>query len=286
MTLSAGFAELAQQLAGRDPLAAAGPVAQVHGILADRPDGWLLLFDHAASPAALSGVLPPAGRGYVIVTSQNPNWPEGQAIEVPVLDVGVAAEFLVSRTGAADTSAARDLAQELDGLPLALEQAAAYMQATGLSVASYLELFRERHLELLSRGDLAGDDKRVTTTWALAFDQLQVAPQAAGLLRLLACCASDAIPLGVLLRPRPELVGSFGPQIGPLLVPLLDDPLAAADARAALRRYSLVSAAVDDAVSVHRLRHQPARPPSGAGSRRPPYRRHGRPGPGQRRPDR
>jgi hypothetical protein len=251
-TLAAQFAELGWQLAGHDLLTAADPVAQVHGILAACPDGWLLVFDNAASHAALRGVLPPAGHGHVMVTSQNPHWPAGQAVEVPMLDVGVAADFLESRTSAADTSATRDLAKELGGLPLALEQAAAYMQATGLSVASYLELFRERRLELLARGDLAGYDKRVTTAWALAFDQLQTAPQAAGLLRLLACCTSAAIPLGLLLQPRPELAAAFSPRVGPLLVPLLDR-LAASDALAALRRYSLVSAPVDGTVLVHRL---------------------------------
>jgi hypothetical protein len=149
----------------------------------------------------------------------------------------------LERERPADSGAVRDLAWQLGCLPLALEQAAAYMQATVLSVASYLELFRERRLELPSRGDPAGYEKQVTTTWALAFDQLQTAPQAAaGLLRLLACCAPEAIPLGLLLRPRPELTATFGPQVGPLLVPLLGDPLAAADALAALRRYSLVSA--------------------------------------------
>ncbi|HEV2252303.1 MAG TPA: FxSxx-COOH system tetratricopeptide repeat protein [Streptosporangiaceae bacterium] len=252
-TMAAEFAELGWQLAGPDLLTAPNPVAQVHGILAASPDGWLLVFDNAASHAALRDFLPPAGHGHVIITSQNPTWPAGQAVEVPMLDVGVAAEFLMNRTDAADTSVARDLVRELGGLPLALEQAAAYMQATGLSIASYLELFGERRLELLSRGDLTGYDKRVTTTWALAFDQLQNAPQAAGLLRLLACCASEAIPLGLLLRPRPELAAAFGPQVRPLLAPLLDDPLAAADALAALHRYSLVSAPVDGAVSVHRL---------------------------------
>ena len=38
-----------------------------------------------------------------------------------------------------------------------------------------------------------------------------------------------------------------------MLVPLLEDELAAGDAIAALRRYSLVSPAADGSVSVHRL---------------------------------
>ena len=75
--------------------------------------------------------MPPAGRGRVLITTQNQHWPPGQALQVPVLDVEVAAGFLVSRTGDADRAAARELAGELGGLPLALEQAAAYMQATG-----------------------------------------------------------------------------------------------------------------------------------------------------------
>src|SRR5215470_11456597 len=137
-TLAAGFAELGRQLVGHDLFAAADQIAQVHGILAARPGGWLLVFDNATDHAALRDVLPPAGHGHVIITSQNPHWPAGQAVEVPVLKVEVAAEFLVNRTGATDKSAAQDLARELDGLPLALEQAAAYVEVTGLSLAEYL----------------------------------------------------------------------------------------------------------------------------------------------------
>ena len=86
--------------------------------------------------------------------------------------------------------AARELAGELGGLPLALEQAVAYMQAAGRSIAAYLALFRQRRADLLARGEIAGYDKQVTTTLALAFDQLQhTSVQAIGLLRLLACCA-------------------------------------------------------------------------------------------------
>ena len=102
----------------------------------------------------------------------------------------------------ATTGAARELAGELGGLPLALEQAAAYMQATGRSIAEYLALFRQRRADLLARGEPAGYGKQVATTWALAFDQLQQsrpggdrAAAAAGVLRAradpaAACCSS------------------------------------------------------------------------------------------------
>ena len=79
--------------------------------------------------------MPPAGPGRVLITSRNQIWPPGQAVEVPVLDPQVAAEFLAVRTGDADRRAALELAGELGGLPLALEQAGAYMQASGRGIA-------------------------------------------------------------------------------------------------------------------------------------------------------
>ena len=171
-----------------------------------------------------------------------------------MLDPDVAADFLVNRTGDPDRQAAGDLADELGGLPLALEQAAAYIQAIGDTLAGYLALFRQRRAELLARGEPTGYDKTVASTWALAFDRLQqTEPGAVGLLRLLAFCAPEAIPLRLLLQPRPGLAGRLGEEVAPVLVPLLEDPLAASDAIAALRRYSLVTPAADGSVSVHRL---------------------------------
>ena len=81
----------------------------------------------------------------------------------------------------------------------------------------------------------------------------QTAPGAVGLLRLLAFCAPEAIPLRLLLQPRPGLAGRLGEDVAPVLAPLLEDPLAAGDAIGALRRYSLVTPAADGSVSVHRL---------------------------------
>ena len=252
--LAAGFGDLAAQLGARDLLDTSDPVAQVHAVLAARPGDWLLVFDNAPGLAALQGVLPPAGHGQVLITSQNPHWGGRQAVDVPMLDTDIAAAFLLTRTGSADQGAARQLADELGGLPVALEQACAYMQAAGRSVVRYLDIFRQRRADLLAAGEIAGYDKQVTTTWALAFDQLQhVSPQAIGLLRLLACCAPEAIPLHLLLQPRPELAESLDPQVASLIHPLLEDPVAADGAVAALRRYSLISRPVDDLVSVHRL---------------------------------
>jgi tetratricopeptide (TPR) repeat protein len=252
--LAAGFGELAAQLGVRDLVDTRDPVASVHAVLAAYPRQWLLVFDNAPDRESVAAFLPPAGSGRVLITSQNPNWPPGQALDVPVLDAGVAAGFLVNRTGDPDQQAATDLAGQLGGLPLALEQAAAYIQASGGSLAAYLRLFRQRRDALLARGEPAGYGKTVATTWSLAFGQLEPsAPAAVGLLRLLACYAPEAIPLPLLLQPRPGLPGQLSAEVTAVLVPLLDDQLAASDAIAALRRYSLVTPAGTGSVSVHRL---------------------------------
>jgi hypothetical protein len=190
----------------------------------------------------------------VLITSRNQIWPPGQVLDVPVLDPQVAADFLADRAGDADRRAALDLAGVLGGLPLALEQAAAYVQASGGTLAGYLASFRQRRPDLLARGDPTGYPATVATTWRLAFEDLrQAAPGAAGLLRLLAFCASEAIPLRLLLQPRPGLARRLGEQVAPVLTPLLEDELAAGDVIAVLRRYSLVTPATGGSVSVHRL---------------------------------
>jgi hypothetical protein len=249
--LVAGFTELAAALRARG--AGADPVVVVHGALADAA-GWLLVFDNAPHPETVAALLPPVGNGRVLITSRDALWPGGQGLEVPVLDLEAAAGFLAARTGDTDRQAAVGLAEALGGLPLALEQAAAYAQATGNTLAGYLALFHQRRADLLARGLVPGYGQTVATTWALAFGQIeQAAPGAAGLLRLLAFCAAEAVPLRLLLRPRPGLAGRLDPEVAGVLAPLLGDELAAGDAVAALRRFSLVRPAGGGAVSVHRL---------------------------------
>ncbi len=252
--LADGFTELAAELGIRIPADARGPVASVHAVLASFPVPWLLIFDNAADRGSVEAFLPPAGPGRVLITTQNPVWPPGQALDVPMLDQDVAARFLMGRTGDPDPRAARDLADVLGGLPLALEQAAAYIQATGETLAGYLALFRQRRSELLARGQPTGYSKTVASTWALAFGHLQqTEPGAVGLLRLLAFGAPDAIPLPLLLQPRPGLTERLGDSVALVLAPLLEDRLAANDAVGALRRYSLITLAGAGWVSVHRL---------------------------------
>jgi hypothetical protein len=227
-------------------------VAAVHSALAASRAPWLLIFDNAPGQGAVQRFLPPAGNGRVLITSQSAQWPRGQAVEVAPLGTEVAAVFLVNRTGDPASRAAAALAKELGGLPLALEQAAAYTQATGTTLAAYLSVFQARRAELLARGEAAGHPADVAATLGLALSRLTDDAPAAGLLRLLACLAPEPVPLALLLS-NAEVTSDLDPGVAAVLGPLLEDPVAAWDAVTALRRYSLVTPAGDGLVLVHRL---------------------------------
>jgi len=251
--LAQDMAELAAQLGGRAQADPRDPVASVHAMLAAHPADWLLIFDNAPDESSLRRFLPPAGRGRVIVTSQSQHWPGKSVLDVPVLDLDVAAGFLASRTTDPDQEAANDLALELGGLPLALEQAAAYMTAAGMSTSEYLELYRQRRARLLAKGEAAGHPANVAATLGLALSRLESeAPPAAGLLRLLAHLAPDPVPVTLLLGDA-DLEHQIDPGVAVVLAPLLGDRLAAGDAISALRRYSLITSVGNGMVLVHRL---------------------------------
>ncbi len=249
--LEAEFGRLAGLASASEPTG--DPVADVHSLLAGSAVPWLLVFDNVPDAAAVRRFLPPAGPGQVLITSQSAIWPPGQAVEVAVLDVPVAARFLASRTGEEPGSAAKQLAAELGGLPLALEQAAAYMQASGLTMATYLRLFTQRRAELLVRGDPGSHAGTAAATLTLALTRLQdETAVAVGLLRLLACLAPEPVPLSLLLAGW-EATSELDADVTAVLDALAADELAAADAVAALRRYSLVSPAGAGLLIVHRL---------------------------------
>jgi tetratricopeptide (TPR) repeat protein len=212
---------------------------------------WLLVLDNVAEPAAVAGLLPRSGTGHVLLTTQaEVGWePLAAALPVEVLAPTDAAGFLLVRTrqqGSEAAAAATTLASSLGGLPLALEQAAAYVVAAGtVSLAEYARLFGMRALELLQRGQPLGYQHTVATTWSLALQTLQEAePTAVSMLNLAAFVAPDDLPQSLLVDHADEL-----PQ------PLADtirDPLALADTVAALRRFSLLRV-IGDGLHVHRL---------------------------------
>ena len=208
---------------------------------------WLFIFDNAGNQAEVFEYLPRTSLGHVIITSRNPNW-RGTASPLPVqvMEPSEAIDFLNKRTGHTDKIGAASLAETLGYLPLALEQAGAYIEQSTISYDEYLELFREYQHDLLKEGTPSLDyPDTVATTWNISFQQVQEAsPEGANLLNLCAYLAPDDIPI--------ELIQEGAPHLPESLARAVANPLLFNKTIAVLRCYSLVERE-GDTLSVHRL---------------------------------
>jgi tetratricopeptide (TPR) repeat protein len=211
-------------------------------------DDWLLIFDNAEDPHDLYAYWPPASEregGQVLITSRNPNWqPLAVGLPVDVLPRADAIAFLRRRAGMDKTDADK-LAQALGDLPLALEQAAAYLEQTHTAPDQYLQLLRTRAPDLFALGRPATSEQTIATIWALSLQRLGVeAPAAEDLLVLCAFLAPDDIPRW-LLEDHPDVLPEP-------LADAVQDRVAFQQALGALGQYSMASV-TDETVSVHRL---------------------------------
>jgi hypothetical protein len=207
--------------------------------------GWLLIYDNASEPASLEGLRPPVGGGHLLITSRNPAW-RGVAtsLGIDVLPRSQAVAFLRQR-GGLDEPAAAALAETLGDLPLALEQAAAYLEATSTPPSEYLDLLRDRAGELFALSGVANSQQTIATIWTLSLRRAAEESSAAeDLLSLCAFLGPDGIPRS-LLTDHPDVLPK------PLAI-AVRDWLAFQQALGALRRYSLVAVS-DQTVSMHRL---------------------------------
>jgi hypothetical protein len=238
----AALAALARQLGIQEQADQDRMVDELFGELRRRAR-WMLIYDNAEAPERLSPLLPPGGDGHVLITSRYPAW--GRVAEPLPLDVlrrHESVAFLRRRTGSHEESTAT-LAELLGDLPLALEEAAAYIEETQVGLTEYLRLARERAVELF--GLPIADERRVATAWSMSLDRVRAQSPAAGaLLDLCAFLAPEDIPRD-LPRRNPE-------RLPPPLAQATRDPLAYNEAVRALSRYSLATV-TPTALGVHLL---------------------------------
>lgn len=235
-----------------------------------REDGWLLIFDNADDPALLRSFLPPVRRGgKVLLTSRAKTFSSvgiREPFRVETLDPEDAARFLIERTRDEDAQAAAALAAELGHLPLALEQAAAYIETVGGGLDEYLSRYRRQGVALFAKGKPTTDYPRtVATTWTLSFAAVREAsPASAELLTGAAFLVPDSIPIEIFTRGGSELGGQLAEQ----LKGSDEDQLVFWELLEPLERYSLVERLPDDAFNLHRLTQEVVKDSLGVEGRR------------------
>src|SRR6266851_9043658 len=182
---------------------------------------WLFILDNADELALVKEFIPPAFRGHLLLTTRAQVMGRlARKFEVEVMQPEDGALLLLRRAGlltpeaslgeAADreVTIAKEFVEELGGLPLALDQAGAYIEETQCRLTDYQNLYHLRKAELLkTRGGLLDDHPEpVATTWSLSFQRVEEknAP-ATDLLRFCAYLAPDAIPEEVITRGAEHL---------------------------------------------------------------------------------
>ena len=110
---------------------------------------------------------------------------------------------------------ARQIWQLMEGLPLALDQAGAYILETGCSFAEYREQYIRRRADLLERRGkrFIGHEASVATTFSLAFERVEALNPAAAD----SCAPCPACQRG---HPRRDLLGrGFTSRLAPVCWP-------------------------------------------------------------------
>ncbi len=212
----------------------------------DANSDWLLILDNADEPTLAEEFLPSGSNGHIILTSRAQvfdNIGILNPIEMEAMSPEDAREFLLRRTGRRDLEVNEDkavdeLAREVDHLPLALEQAGAYIKELRASFQDYLVSYRKRGLELLEKGSPVGKSgKSVRTTWSLNFQQVEETSKAAAdLLRVSAFLSPDKIPYQLISMGTVDL----GSDLSSALAEVNSDPLVLDEVLKPLIRYSLI----------------------------------------------
>jgi NB-ARC domain len=175
---------------------------------------WLVIFDNAEDPASLLPYLPEPAPAYstgrVLITSRDRTWSAvADTVEVEVFRRRESMALLRKRNPGVSYEDAARLAERLGDLPLALEQASAWIEASGTTVPEYLRLLTARMHDLLQANRAADYPMSVAATWGVALDRLS-ATAPADLRRKPTAC--PALPLQHRHRPLPPRPLRAGPR--------------------------------------------------------------------------
>ncbi|KAH6972637.1 TPR domain protein [Ilyonectria destructans] len=181
---------------------------------------WEMILDNAddvgvffsTTQERLASFLPQNCNGSIVVTSRNMDVAErlvggwSNILTIPAMKTEEACQLLREKLEVGyDAGAATDLVRTLDHMPLAITQAAAFInrRAPRMSIPTYLNEFRgsnKKKASILNKdaGDLRRDESAsnsIVTTWQITFEQIRrERPSAANLLSFMSFFNPQGIP--------------------------------------------------------------------------------------------
>jgi hypothetical protein len=246
---------------------------------------WLLILDDINESTSVEHLIPKLGNGHIIKTTQIVEGKQVHDLTIPLdkMSIEDAVSFLIIRTNDNDKDAAKAIADRLGRFPLALEQAAAYINELEIDLAEYLKLLREHDLDVFDGEDRVKNYKwNVKTVWNITLERLS--DPAKQLLYCFAYMSADILALDLLTEHAKELhavsekpdklvdqIGKDGKPTGvkinlteifhtfiksdfaPELITVLADGLKLNKAVKELKKFSLIKSKKDKTLTMHGL---------------------------------
>ncbi|CAN9448765.1 unnamed protein product [Alternaria alternata] len=197
---------------------------------ADQAGPWLLVLDNADDHDILYGTeytagiidyLPESERGMTVFTTRVQelavSLTQGDVLELGSMSKPDATNFLekslITKSLTEDREAVEGLLDELAFLPLAIAQAAAYLNMNRTTITKYLRLLRHTEQDTISliskefrdQTRYKGSANAVVSTWVVSFSQLRERDAvAADLLAFMSCIEWKAIPQPLLPKMQSQ----------------------------------------------------------------------------------
>lgn len=175
--LLAGYMEFAysKKLAGKGAASREEILSLVKDWMAYNGE-WLFIFDHAEKQGDIKEYVPASYRGNILITSECEAWGNLYKIPISVFRPEEAVEFFIKSARSEDREGAAKLSAELGFLPLALEQAAAYISNTGAGYYDYIEALNKYRLKIFEGVQVKPKDydKTVAVTWRIALSRIKI----------------------------------------------------------------------------------------------------------------
>ncbi|KAF8633078.1 hypothetical protein AX15_001526 [Amanita polypyramis BW_CC] len=146
---------------------------------------WLIVYDNAdGGYEVVEKFLPPGNGGNILVTSRNRvlrRVTQGNSIEVDKMDEEEAVSLLLRSTMLDNHSEeikglARSIVSAVGNIPLAVDQAGAYILTTGCDLDYYLNLYNQHHSQLMSNATFRGASNygySTYGTWEISIQEIQ-----------------------------------------------------------------------------------------------------------------
>lgn len=246
---------------------------------------WLLVFDDINESASVEHLIPKLGDGHIIKTTQISKGKQMHDFIIPldIMSKEESVSFLVMCTNDNNKKAAEAIAKRLGRLPLALEQATAYINELDSNLTEYLQLLCKHDLSVFdSNKSVKNYNWNVKTVWNITLERLS--DHAKRILYCFAYMSADILALDLLVEHANELhverekpdefidqIGKDGKPTGvkvniteifreftvskftPKLITILADNIERNRAIIELKKFSLIKSKNDKTLKMHSL---------------------------------